>query len=135
MPERRCQMCGVVFPEGTAPTRKYCFDCLEIRHEQARIRHREKERLKARERAAEAKKNRQKTTNPKTDRAYCGKCIYHGFIRDGLMTCDYILLTGHRRGCKAGAGCDKRALDGQKTGGAENKRDQNNVKRSAAVSQ
>ena len=133
--ERKCQMCGAVFPEGTPASRKYCYDCWTIRHKEADLRCREKRREKAKEKAEAAKKNSPERTSTKANRAYCGKCFYHGFIREGNMTCDYILLTGHRRGCKFGAGCEKRSLDVQKNGGADNKRNQNNAKRSAAVSQ
>ena len=41
------------------------------------------------------------------DTKTCAKCIY-SFSLSGALACDYILATGHRRGCPAGAGCDKR---------------------------
>ena len=37
---------------------------------------------------------------------YCRRCIY--LSRSGQATCDYIVLTGHMRGCPAGVGCDRR---------------------------
>ena len=40
----------------------------------------------------------------KRKRAYCRDCMYRG--KDGA--CDYYFLTGERRGCKAGEGCDKK---------------------------
>lgn len=35
----------------------------------------------------------------------CEKCIHYGVQ---TMTCNYILHTGHRRGCPAGTGCTRR---------------------------
>ena len=47
---------------------------------------------------------------------YCRPCIYarwnsHG---QGNLFCDYIGVTGHRRGCVPGDGCDKRVLGRRK---------------------
>ena len=41
------------------------------------------------------------------DTKTCARCIY-SFSLSGMLACDYILATGHRRGCPAGVGCDKR---------------------------
>ena len=32
----------------------------------------------------------------------------YSFSLSGALACDYILATGHSRGCPAGTGCDKR---------------------------
>lgn len=41
----------------------------------------------------------------------CALCRYHGHLGNvhsgGQLICDYIGLTGHSRGCPAGAECDK----------------------------
>lgn len=43
----------------------------------------------------------------------CRGCIYRGTISGGnLHTCDYILITGHSRGCPV-EGCTKRETKGQ----------------------
>ncbi len=108
--EKQCQVCGKVFPEGTSRSRKYCEECAKAAHAARRMelyRHRKETGEKPVPRSPD-------TAKQKADKAYCEKCIYHGFIRDGGMTCDYILIVGHRRGCKAGDGCEKRALEGQK---------------------
>ena len=39
---------------------------------------------------------------------YCRTCRYHGWLGNHALTCDYILITGKRRGCPAGPGCTKR---------------------------
>lgn len=44
---------------------------------------------------------------------YCRNCIYLSRT-NGEHTCDYIGVTGHMRGCKAGVGCTKR-YTGRKT--------------------
>jgi len=108
--EKKCQVCGKIFPEGTSPARKYCDECAAEAHAERR-----RERNNLRKITGEKPKPRNpETAKQKADREYCSKCIYQGSIRDGGMTCDYILLVGHRRGCKPGAGCEKRALEGQK---------------------
>lgn len=42
-----------------------------------------------------------------SDRKFCKPCINSG-SRDDWHLCDYMLQTGHRRGCKAGVGCIRR---------------------------
>lgn len=34
----------------------------------------------------------------------CKTCVYHSSV-DNIIICEYILVTGHRRGCRAGVGC------------------------------
>lgn len=38
---------------------------------------------------------------------HCAHCIYHA-VTDGMITCDYILITGHRRPCPPGKLCTVR---------------------------
>lgn len=43
--------------------------------------------------------------------SYCRPCIYSRLDgHHGIIFCDYIGITGMRRGCPAGAGCEKREL-------------------------
>ena len=37
----------------------------------------------------------------------CKKRKYMGRLHGGMETCDYILKTGHARGCEPGEKCDK----------------------------
>lgn len=40
----------------------------------------------------------------------CSSCYFgttYARMSDGQRICDYILITGHRRGCPAGDDCDK----------------------------
>lgn len=37
---------------------------------------------------------------------HCASCIYQSST-PALNSCDYITLTGHKRGCKPGRGCKK----------------------------
>lgn len=41
------------------------------------------------------------------DKKYCTTCVYRGSFNAGYL-CNYFCLTGNRRGCKAGVGCDKK---------------------------
>lgn len=50
-----------------------------------------------------AKKSRAGLCDAKT----CAKCVYSCMVSNSLA-CDYLGVTGERRGCPAGAGCDKR---------------------------
>ena len=40
---------------------------------------------------------------------YCRGCSYRS-TAGSFVTCDYFLITGHARGCPAGAGCKRRTL-------------------------
>lgn len=46
----------------------------------------------------------------------CDGCDYRGSVSSGgsgaRRTCDYILITGHRRGCPAGSKCTRRSIGG-----------------------
>lgn len=51
------------------------------------------------------------------DRLWCRKCIYRartGHDHDCPWLCEYVLITGKPRGCKAGEGCEKRAEETKK---------------------
>ena len=37
----------------------------------------------------------------------CKNCRYKGEVLFGELCCDYILITGEKRGCPAGDECDK----------------------------
>jgi len=53
------------------------------------------------------------------DRMYCRNCIYraHGAHGgDQPWLCEHILITGKPRGCRAGAGCGKRAERRERNG-------------------
>ena len=104
--ERRCQMCGTVFPEGTPASRKFCYDCLAIRHADQQKRHKEQQRQKREEEAASQTAVRPLTLDP-VDKAYCSKCVYCGSFHEGYL-CNYIIVTGNVRGCKAGNSCERR---------------------------
>lgn len=47
--------------------------------------------------------------------SYCEPCVYSR-VNDqyGLTLCNYIIITGKRRGCPAGKGCDKRIIGEKK---------------------
>lgn len=51
--------------------------------------------------------------SPETaDQRYCARCIFAAAptMLENDYLCQYILLTGKRRGCKPGRGCPKRVL-------------------------
>ena len=108
--EKKCQMCGAVFPPGTPAARKYCYDCLEKRHADAYARHREKEREKARVKAEAERQARPENILSEANRKYCKNCIYVGNFAHGYL-CNYLDITKTRRGCKPGVGCDKHRKD------------------------
>lgn len=39
---------------------------------------------------------------------YCKDCQYRAADTRGIHSCEYILVTGHRRGCPPGALCTKK---------------------------
>ena len=104
-PEVACKDCGTIFTRKSHKT----IRCPECRRQYVL----KKEREYSRERYAKLKG----TSDPNTpredvrssicDTKTCARCIY-SFSLSGTLACDYILATGHRRGCPAGAGCDKR---------------------------
>ncbi|MBQ8382031.1 MAG: hypothetical protein IJX47_02370 [Clostridia bacterium] len=42
-----------------------------------------------------------------TDTTRCRKCSYHSYSRTLGIFCEYLLVTGHVRGCEGGDACDK----------------------------
>ncbi len=94
-----CLICGKLLPAGSSYSRRYCDAC-------GRERNRELTRLRAKgmaERAAEAAAEKRGAK----DRAYCKQCVYAN-RHDSINLCNYILITGKMRGCKAGVGCERR---------------------------
>ena len=102
MSDNVCLRCGGPLPEYAARARKYCDDCAA-----------ERNRELTRERLARAKQKayilRQEKQDAK-DHEYCKVCVYSGSEDYGGNLCDYILRTGHRRGCKYGEGCERRVI-------------------------
>ncbi len=41
------------------------------------------------------------------DMTRCRRCEYSGQLGGPLVVCDYLLITGHRRGCPAGRKCTR----------------------------
>lgn len=41
------------------------------------------------------------------DTTRCGKCSYSAYNGTLGVCCEYILITGHMRGCEGGDACDK----------------------------
>lgn len=99
-----CLRCGGELPKGCASTRKYCNECQRIRNLQL---------VKAERRQA----TEREITEEEANRKYCKPCIYCGVGEYSSNLCDYLLETGHIRGCKYGVGCDKRVLKEKKHDG------------------
>lgn len=97
-----CLRCGGKLPDNAYLTRKYCDKCAVERNKEL-TRDRQK---KAEKRTIEV--NAEKDYS--ADFEYCKPCVYRGSEEYGKNLCDYILLVGHRRGCKAGVGCEKRKV-------------------------
>ena len=110
---KSCIMCGAEFPEGTPAARKYCLDCGAIKYKQDQQRRNERKRERKRARKAQ-EQNLKPPHDPKTlqeiDKRYCGKCVYAGSFSANYL-CNFMLMTGERRGCKAGVGCNRRLLE------------------------
>ena len=95
-----CLRCGETLPEGSIPSRKYCDACGAERNRELT-----RERLRRASQKAYILRQEQQSTK---DRAYCRKCVFYGSESYGGNLCDYLLRTGHRRGCRAGEGCKRR---------------------------
>lgn len=91
-----CEYCGKPY-QKKAPHQKYCEEC----RDEAR---RRDNKARRRQKLAEARKE-QETRQVKKDNL-CKKvrtCIYGQYLYDAYtsaMYCNYIGITGHRRGCK-----------------------------------
>lgn len=104
-----CLRCGKEMPETTVYTRKYCDKCTIERKMQSAI---EREKRDAR-----AQSDERNIEVEAENRQYCKPCIYCGVGEYSSNLCDYLLETGHIRGCKYGVGCDKRVLKEEKHDG------------------
>lgn len=104
-PEVTCKDCGIIFTRKSPKT----IRCPECRRQYVL----KKEREYSRERYAKLKGTsdpnmlRESVKSSICDTKTCARCIYSSSLY-GMLACDYILATGHRRGCPAGVGCDKR---------------------------
>ena len=97
-----CLRCGQPLPEGSSRSRRFCPECGRLRNI---------EMTQARQQAAARKREEKREFDQAfADRAYCKPCDYYGSEDYGKNLCDYILKTGHRRGCKAGVGCTQREI-------------------------
>lgn len=97
-----CLICGDPLPEGSSNSRRYCPRCATERNRELA-----RERLrKGKERQLERDREKQEAK----DREYCKRCIYYGSEIYGKNLCDYLLMTGQRRGCHYGVGCDRREV-------------------------
>lgn len=101
--ERRiCLRCGSELPATCSISRKYCDACGKQRNIELTIR---------RKQTAKAYYEKQRAEKQDAaDREYCKPCTYYGSEEYGGNLCDYLLKTGHRRGCKAGVGCNMREV-------------------------
>jgi len=98
---RICLRCGNELPITSGQSRKFCDACAK-EHNRELTRERQRKAARAMQ---EARAEKQEAA----DRAYCKACVYYASQYGGNL-CDYILHTGRRRGCKAGEGCERRAL-------------------------
>ena len=112
-PEVTCTDCGITFMRKSVRQIR-CPKCQEqYRAEQVRANARayyarSKGRAdKPRADKEALKERREGVRSPLCDTKTCARCIY-SFSLSGMLACDYILATGHRRGCPAGVGRDKR---------------------------
>ena len=112
MAQTNCLMCGVPFPKGTVASRKYCVECYEKREMAARQRRREKRKQEKKDAPPPPKPLSPEKTLSSEDRRYCERCIYAGRFTAGYL-CNYIFMTGERRGCPAGVGCKRKTLVAQ----------------------
>lgn len=94
-----CKWCGKPLPLGCWHSQKYHAEC--------RL---EKKRLEKPNQKPQKKKDYMDITHPDSkDREYCRKCFYRE-VNTWNFLCNYYLMTGKRRGCNAGVGCNKRLI-------------------------
>lgn len=99
---RTCLRCGEFLPAGCSLSRQYCPACGRLRN---------LELTKARQRAAARKREEQRAADQAlADREYCRECVYYGSGEYHRNLCDFMLRTGHRRGCHFGEGCERRTV-------------------------
>lgn len=107
---RLCQICGKELPTESSASRKYCQPCSKQHEaELAKIRQIRNNQKRAERRAEKPMIQKPRRTLLPEDRAFCIKCIYAGRQAEEYL-CDYMLLTGKRRGCAPGKGCKKRII-------------------------
>lgn len=107
---RPCAICGNPLPVGSTASRKYCPDCSEKHSiELAKIRSEKNNQKRAEMRAAAPPFEKPRRTLREEDMAYCRKCKYAGRFTEEYL-CNFYLMEGKRRGCKAGKGCKKRIV-------------------------
>ena len=107
-PEATCRDCGITFMRKNGRQVR-CPDCQkQYRAEQVRANARARyAQLHASAVEEAPKDSREGVKSSICDTKTCAGCIY-SFSLSGALACGYILATGHRRGCPAGPGCDKR---------------------------
>ena len=108
--EYNCRVCGKAFPPETPATRKYCKECAALVLRENAARRREQQRIAKLYTENYSGKTAKAGTLKEADKRYCRKCIYRGNFTENYL-CDYISITRERRGCPAGAGCEKRVLE------------------------
>lgn len=97
-PEVTCKDCGITFMRKSVRQVR-CPKCQNARS---------KGRADKPRAVKEASKERREGVKSSIcDTKTCARCIY-SFSLSGTLACDYILATGHSRGCPAGTGRDKR---------------------------
>ena len=101
-PLRICLRCGQPLPAASCLARKYCDSCAAERNRELT----RERRQKAVRRMQEVRQQSQISI----DRKYCRQCIYYGSEEYGHNLCDYMLMTGIRRGCHYGDGCERRVV-------------------------
>lgn len=107
---RRCQICGKELPIGSSASRKYCQQCSKQHNiELTKLRQQRFSQKRSEARAEQAVIQQPVRELREEDKAYCSKCVYKGRCSEDYL-CDYLVMTGKRRGCKAGKGCKKRKL-------------------------
>lgn len=99
-PFKTCLRCGEPLPPGCSASRQYCDECAKKRNIELTMARQRKKDKRAR--------SQQEAEKTAADKAFCRECEYCGMSEYGTNLCDYLLKTGHRRGCKAGSKCDKR---------------------------
>lgn len=97
-----CLRCGGTLPEGSGQSRKYCDACGKARNIELTIERQQK--------AAKKQKTVAEEKQEIADRRYCRSCKFYGSENYGRNLCDFLLITGRRRGCKCGVGCERREI-------------------------
>lgn len=104
-----CILCGVELPNKRGG-RCYCKACSAyMREKRLQENNEERKVLRIKHEIEPKPAGKREVTLKKADMAYCRKCDYHGNF-DQQILCEYFYRTGERRGCLAGAGCEKREV-------------------------